>query len=210
MKSDATPRSGLTLVEMLVALVIVSTVTALMWQALALTTRWEQGVLRARQEGGEQRLRRAWVEQALWAVVTGAEGDALRFNGGAQQLRTYTSAPPWPGTLGPDAMELLIERDPGDAGQWQLRVRRLADDQRWTLMLWRGETARFDYLAHDGRWQTRWPVPQAEPLSPAQVQRELPLAVRVTGPQPAVLVHLAATRNPMLRRADVVFEPVTR
>lgn len=205
MRTERATRAGLTLVEMLVTLVIVSTVTALMWQALALTTRWEQGVLRARQEGGEQRLRRAWVEQALWASVTGAEGDALRFNGGPQQLRTYSSAPPWPGTLGPDAMELSLEREPAAEAPWQLVARRLSDGQRWALLQWQGEAARFEYLSHDGQWQERWPVPG--PLRAAQVQRELPLAVRLSGPQPALLVHLSATRNPMLRRKDVVFEP---
>jgi prepilin-type N-terminal cleavage/methylation domain-containing protein len=198
---------GLTLIEMLVTLIIVSTVTALLWQALALAARWEQGVLRQRLDGGEQRLRRAWVEQALWATVTGADGDALRFNGNASELRTYTSAPPWPATLGPDAMRLQVVRPPEGGGR-RLVAERLSDGQRFELMSWSEDQGGLQYLGQDGQWRDSWPPPG--PQTPAQIQRELPRAVRLNGPKPAVLVALAATRNPMLRRRDVNYEDSAR
>ncbi len=196
---------GFTLVEALVTLVLVSTVVSLLWQALGLLARWESGVLQQRLDGGEQRLRRAWVEQSLWGAVSGASGDAFRFVGDALHLRTYTTAPPWPATLGPDAMELRLSTLPEGGGE--VVATRLADGMRFPLWRWHGERGEpppaWSYLDADGRWHASWPPSDLQDETPVAQQLRLPRAIRLTGPQPGLLVKVQATRNPMLQRRAV-------
>ncbi len=193
---------GFTLIETLVTLVLVSTVAMLLWQSLGLVARWERGVLQQRLDGGEQRLRRAWVEQALWGSVAGASGDAFRFVGDERHLRTYTTAPPWPATLGPDAMELRLQDLPG--GQTHIQAVRLADGRRFELWQWehdgQSQPSGFSYLDEQGRWHASWPPPGEAANTPVAQQLRLPRAIRLSGPRPVVLVALQATRNPMLQR----------
>ena len=186
---------GFTLVEMLVTLAVVSLVGALLWQALATAGRLEQQLERTRTLSNDDLLRRAWVEQALAGVMTGAQGDPVRFRGRRDTLSGYTAMPPWPGSLGPELMTLEIERS-GDEAQ-RLLARRPGRDEPLELWRWAGRDGGFEYLDTGGRWHDTWPPPQGR-------QPRLPVAVRLHGP-PAGTVMVAVTTGqmPMLRQREV-------
>lgn len=196
---------GMTLIEMLVALALVAMVSSLLWQALGQVARWEAGLLRHSNDADEKRLQRAWVEQSLWGSVTGPDGDDFRFQGSSTELKTYTTAPPWPDTLGPDAMRMRVRVDA--TGHAHVEAWRLSDGKRFELWRWSAQQGapqpEWRYLDHLGQWHSAWP-PAAAASDPVLQQRELPLAVRLEGPPLPLLVALSSTRNPMLQRRNLV------
>jgi prepilin-type N-terminal cleavage/methylation domain-containing protein len=201
---------GFTLVEMLVTLVLVALVAGLLWQALATVARLEATLARTRTLGDDDALRRAWVELALGGVMTGTAADPVRFSGRDDGLTAYSTMPPWPGSLGPEAMTLAIERGGvggvgGGSGE-RLLARRGSDGEPVELWRWPDPGGRFDYLDADGRWHGRWPPP-LDQASPGQPTRPppLPAAVRLSGPPAGpLLVPITAGRNPMLQQQELL------
>lgn len=188
-------RRGFTLVEMLVTLAVMALVSSLLWQALSTVAQLERRLDRTRTLSNDDQLRRVWVEQALFGVMTGTEGDPVRFKGSATSLSAYTSMPPWPGMLGPELMTLTLEQD--DQGQ-RLLVRRPGSDTSLELWRWAGASGSFDYLDGTGQWLDAWPP------AGAKQPRSLPAAIRLRGPPAGpVLVPVVATQGPMLRQQDV-------
>lgn len=198
---------GFTLVEMLVTLVLVALVGSLLWQALATVAQLEQRLARTRSLSDDDQLRRAWVEQALAGVMTGPQGDPVRFSGRAGQLSAYTTMPPWPGSLGPEWMTLELD---AAAGGQRLLARRPGQEAPLELWHWSGNAGRFEYLDRAGRWHDAWPpagtaqaagaAGTASPAGPPP----LPAAVRLYGPPAApVLVPVVAVQGPMLRQQDL-------
>ncbi len=224
--------AGFTLVEMLVTLVVVATVSALLWQALALTARLEQSLARAQQDGQDVQLRGAWLRLALEGLTV-VPGELQPLSGSAQRLASVTTAPPWPGSPGPEpfALELRPDTEPGAPGPdafgggeplrlWALRP---ATGETFDLGA-RAAGSRFEYLDAQGRWRPAWP-PDALATQPEGVQRPLPRAVRLAVAEPpagaadvarppagadAVLVAPQATRNPMLTRRQAAPPDDTR
>lgn len=203
-------RSGFTLLEMLVTLVIVSVVTALLWQALALTARIEQSLAGAQQTAQDQRLRAAWVQQALSGLAV-PPGAAVALRGSATRIEAVTSAPPWPAAAGLESMVLEWRTpDPETAGWQRLVAHRPATGEVFDLGAW-DASLRFDYLNADGRWVASWP-PAGLAEQAESAQRPLPRAVRLApagapaadGPSGVDVIVVApqATRNPMLARAQ--------
>lgn len=187
-------RRGFTLVEMLVTLAVMALVSTLLWQALATVAQLERRLDQTRTLSNDDQLRRTWVEQALFGVMAGADGDPLRFTGSAQRLSGYMSMPPWPGPLGPQPMTLTLEQD-GDAQR--LLARRTGDDAALELWRWAGRSGGFDYLDRGGTWRDVWP-----PIDAAQAD-PLPVAIRLRGPPSGpVLVPVVTTQGPMLRQQD--------
>jgi prepilin-type N-terminal cleavage/methylation domain-containing protein len=187
---------GFTLVEMLVTLALVALVSSLLWQALATVAQLEGQLARTRTLSNDDQLRRAWVEQALAGTMTGPQGDPVRFGGGAMRLSTYTTMPPWPGSLGPELMVLDLERN-GD-GQ-RLIARRPGTELPLELWRWKGGEGRFDYLDAGGNWHEVWPPPIAARTNP------LPAAIRLRGPPAGVvLVPVITTQVQMLRQQDLL------
>lgn len=237
-RADRVPcrrQAGFTLVEMLVTLVVVATVSTLLWQALALTARLEQSLARAQQDGRDVQLRDAWLRLALDGLaVTPGNEEPLR--GTARRLTAVTTAPPWPGSPGPEAfaLELRPETEPGDDGTVPVANNDGSGPLRlWALRPATGETfdlgaravgSRFEYLDGQGQWLAAWP-PAALATQADGVQRPLPRAVRLAGAAPApgwtatavggpasdaVLVAPQATRNPMLSRRQAAPPDDTR
>lgn len=190
-------RRGFTLVEMLVTLAVMALVSSLLWQALSTVALLERRLDRTRTLSNDDQLRRAWVEQALFGVMTGAEGDPVRFAGGTTRLSTYTSMPPWPGSLGPERMTLTLEQD--DNGQ-RLLAHRPGSDTSLELWRWAGASGGFDYLDSSGRWLDAWP-----PSAGTTQTTLLPAAIRLRGPPAgSVLVPVVTTQVPMLRQRDLI------
>jgi prepilin-type N-terminal cleavage/methylation domain-containing protein len=187
---------GFTLVEMLVTLAVMALLSSLLWQALATVAQLEGRLERTRTLTNDDQLRRAWVEQALSGVMTGADGDPIRFTGRTDRLSAFTTMPPWPGSLGPELMTLELDRT--RQGQ-RLLARRPGSDMPLELWRWEGEAGQFDYLDEGGNWHQDWP-PQG-----AKKAGALPAAIRLRGPLGGpVLVPVVATQGPMLRQQDLV------
>lgn len=187
---------GFTLIEMLVTLALTALVSSLLWQALGTVAQLESTLERTRTLSNDDQLRRAWVEQALAGVMAGADGDPMRFKGGTKRLNSYTSMPPWPGSLGPEAMTLELERD---AKGQRLLARRPGSDKPLELWRWEGDGGGFAYLDAAGNWLETWP-----PAS-ARVAETLPAAIRLRGPVSGpILVPVVTSQGPMLRQQDVL------
>lgn len=187
---------GFTLVEMLVTLALMALVSSLLWQALDAVARFETRLERTRTLSNDDQLRRAWIEQALAGVMTGADGDPVRFAGSGKHLSGYTAMPPWPGSLGPELMTLDLERD---ANGQRLLARRPGSAAALELWRWAGDGGAFDYLDTAGNWLPSWPPADGSRAGP------LPAAIRLRGPLSGpVLVPVVATQGPMLRQQDLV------
>lgn len=188
-------RRGFTLVEMLVTLAVMALVSSLLWQALSTVAQLERRLDRTRTLSNDDQLRRAWVEQALFGVMTGPEGDPVRFKGSSTRLSGYTSMPPWPGLLGPELMTLTLEQD---ANGQRLLAQRPGSDSSLELWRWVGAAGSFDYLDGSGHWLDAWPPAGPAPASP------LPAAIRLRGPPAGpVLVPVVTMQVPMLRQRDL-------
>ncbi len=184
--------AGFTLVEMLVTLVVVATVTTLLWQALALTARLEQSLTRAQQDGRDVHLRDAWLRLALEALAV-PPGTDEPLRGSTQGLAAVTTAPPWPGSPGPEPFALELrpetETEPGsqppgtgadDNGPLRLWALRPATGETFDLGP-RPAGTRFEYLDAQGQWLTAWPPAASLSTPPEAVQRPLPRAIRLAG-----------------------------
>ena len=182
-------------------MVVFATVSGLLWQALGTLARVERRLADSRLFATEEALRAEWVRQALRGMVGGAQGDPLRPQGSATQLRAYSSSPPWPRSLGPEPMELVLRTEP-DGSSLLVALRPGADGAEWRLWSWPG-AGRFGYLDRSGNWHDEWP-PFLGVQAAAGAPPMLPQAVRLTGPPGGMLlVAVPAGDNPMLRRADL-------
>jgi len=182
---------GFTLMEMLVSLLLFAIISTLLWQALGTMARLEIRLADSQLFVTNEALRREWLRQALLGLMKGAQGDTLRFDGTATRLKGYTSMPPWPGSSGPEVLELRLKAE-GD-NRTQLSAYRPATGETWPLWHWQGPGL-FSYLDGGGNWQAQWPPPMDE-------APELPEAIRLTGPESGMVwVTIMAGNNPMLSR----------
>lgn len=202
---------------MLVTLVIVAAVTTLLWEALGLAARLERSLARAGNDDQARQLRAAWLQMAIDSLaVPPGQNDPLR--GGPRRLDGLTTAPPWPGSPGPEAFALELRPDTEPGGHPDDALPGTPGLRLWALRPATGETfdlgdwdaaSRFSYLDEQGRWHEQWP-PEGTHGSPAGAQRPLPRAVRlaagvrdvgdVARVHRTMLVAPQATRNPMLTR----------
>lgn len=192
----AGPSRGLTLLELLVTLLIVSFVVAILSQALSQLARIERLL-----EGGQLRsaavaLRAEWVRGALAGLLPGA-GQTEHFSGSERELTgVSTEVPQWPA--------------PGLA---RLHLRLRADDRNGVMVLeqlpeaggggepvvllqWPGREGRFMYLDTQDRWVDRWPLVSADavpalPRAASPLPRALALDTGPGGPGFLLAVPLA-------------------
>jgi prepilin-type N-terminal cleavage/methylation domain-containing protein len=155
---------GLTLLEMLVTLVIVSFVVTIVAQAMGQVSRIERLL-----EGGQLRsmatsVRAEWVRAALASMLPGTADAGDRFRGDARSLRGLSAEAP--GATGSvlATMQLGLEFD-GESGATRLQLRAGdvvaggAEAQATTLLSWPGNVGRFRYLDPQGEWIDQWPPP---------------------------------------------------
>ena len=197
-RSHWTSARGLTLLEMLVTLVILSFVAVILGQALNQLARVERLL-----EGGQLRsavvaLRAEWVRAALTGLLPGTVQNE-RLLGTERELQGMsTEVPQWPA---PGLARLHLRLSTDDrAGVTRLEL--LAEPGTATapvvLLEWPGPEGRFVYLDAQQRWVDRWPGATISganadaSVSAGTDQRSaatLPLAVMLnTGPQGPGLV----------------------
>lgn len=185
MASRPRAAAGLTLMEMLVTLVLVSLATLLMFQSLGSYRIAKERV--AAQSGAIDRraLFDAWFRDSIHDLYPTKR---LAFEGSSRALKGVTLAPAF-GIAGAGIVmewSLAEERPAG----WQIRY---AEDgrQRWELPLAATRDARFGYLDDGGKMHDAWPPKLG-------VQTQLPAAVvlRRTASDGLVKVTVAAVRGP--------------
>lgn len=203
MKPPTRRARGFTLMEALVTLIVISTVSALVWHALAQTARVERMLDAGALEPQGDALRLLWARRAIESLVPLAEGDANRFVGTASKLSGLASeAPGWP-TSPAAAFELELVHNTV-AGRSELVLRLEGDRDNpprvaISLAQWAGPPGSMQYLGHDGSWSDRWPQ---ETVS--GTPRVLPLAIGIaTGSDPPLVVVATprSTGMPLITRA---------
>ncbi len=152
----ASRRSGFTLVEVLVVLVITALVSALLFQALAqiyrLQGRFGEQLLQS--QGGA--MRADWYRQLLQGLSADFVDGKEKFSGKADQLQGLTATAPGVSAGGPRWMTLSIV--PSSTATQGGSVRLRSGDEEVVLFEWsaRGR-AEFAYLDDDGAESPQWP-----------------------------------------------------
>lgn len=190
---------GLTLMEMLVAIVILSLLGGVLWQSLAQMARVERLLSSSVLDEPVDALRLQWVRRLIEAAMPAAPGELHAFRGERTRLEGLSSdAPGWPAnTAAPVSLRLgqdsalglyTLELFVGTPGQ-SARIEPIR------LLAWQGGPGHFQYLAEDGTWHDQWP---AQTLSPQDRQLPRMVAIRTgSAAWPLTLVH---TRNSGLPR----------
>lgn len=204
------------MLEMLLALALLSVISALVWQALAGLARVEQRLQDTALFATDHALRRQWVAQALAGMMTGPRGDTLEPQGSAQVLEAITTAPPWPGSWGPQTMRLRLR---SDRGETVLEVQqlppspapgaapRLGEDSLWAAVppataLWRWPgSSHWQYLDDAGQWHSQWP-PTSTTLALGAVADLPPLRL------PKAVALLGAPGGPLLAAPQAGSSPL--
>lgn len=147
---------GLTLLEMLVVMVLVTLVGTLLMQGIGFFTGKYQVVQRARADLSLAELQQNWFATSVRGLTPyGVE--ARRFVGNARGFRGITLTP--------------LQAEPGMpvTARWTIdgedaSVLRYAEDRGrpWTVLPENGERLVFDYADSAHRWYDRWPVEAAE------------------------------------------------
>lgn len=155
--SSARARTGgLTLLEMLVVMVLVTLLGTLLLQGIGFFTGKYQVVQRARADLSVAELQQNWFATSVRGLTPyGVE--ARRFVGNARTFRGITLAPLQAEPGMPVTARWTIDGD--DA--WALRY---AEDggRPWTVLPENDERLVFDYADSAHRWYDRWPVEAAE------------------------------------------------
>jgi prepilin-type N-terminal cleavage/methylation domain-containing protein len=189
--SRARLNHGVTLMEMLVTLVVVSLTTVLLSQALAQSARVER-MLSARSIATQgEALRLDWLRQTIESTVALDRSQPDSMRGDAQRLEgRSTQLPGWPfSTTGPFAAELRYDT-PARTGElilWLGLGPPASAQQRIVLLEWQGSPGRIQYLGSEGAWADSWPPVSMPPEAP-----RLPRAVMIrTGSQRQPLIVIA-------------------
>jgi prepilin-type N-terminal cleavage/methylation domain-containing protein len=191
------PARGLTLLEMLVTLVIVSLVVTILSQAMSQLSRIERLLDGGRLGSTAVALRAEWVRSALAALLPGTT-QAEQLQGSARELTALSSeVPRWP-VSGLGRLHLRLRTD-DRTGSTALELLPEAGQDRdpAVLMRWAGGEGRFMYLDAQDRWIDRWPglsttAIAAAPGSPALLPRAVALETGPGGPGFLIAVPLAA------------------
>ena len=169
---------GLTLLEMLVTLVIVSFVAAILSQAMGQLVRIERLLESGQLRSTAESLRAEWVRAALNGLMPGTT-PAERLNGSERELQGWSSEVPlWPAP-GLARLHLRMTTDErSDQTSLEL-VPETADGSTPVVLLrWPGREGRFMYLDAQNRWGDRWPpLTTAEIVAGSTVPVTMPRAV---------------------------------
>lgn len=176
--------SGFTLVEMLLAMTLLSILLALAYGGLQAATRATDRGQRILEESGRLRMAhqfvRKQINQAIPLAFNQTEGEALEvpepevFLGDAEMIRFVAPMPGYLGFGGPQVQELFFEK--GEDGLQLYLVHALVqgfeegmlDDSEPILLLDRIERAEFQFLGRDEEgelmpWTTFWEQPEILP-----------------------------------------------
>ena len=177
---------GLTLVEMLVVLVLVSLLGTLLIQGVGFFLGKYATVKRVHREASLATLRQHWFISTVQAMVP-SRLEARRFAGDASSFEGVTLQP----LAAESGLPVRARWSIGDDGASQVVVYAEEGGARWTVLTSDDEGIAFQYADQAGQWHDRWPV--------ANDARE-----RIPG---MVRLHSTAGRTVWLARLDLFPEP---
>lgn len=157
----AAARRGLTLLEMLVTLVIVSLMAGVVAQALLQLARIERML-----EGGQlgamaESVRAEWVRSTLVSLLPGDAARGERLEGNASELKGLSADAPVLPSPGLARIRLRLVYD-DSSGHTELRLddpqrESLVSPRRESVLLrWPGRDGRFRFLDAKGEWRDAW------------------------------------------------------
>jgi prepilin-type N-terminal cleavage/methylation domain-containing protein len=172
MRSARPHERGFTLVEVLVALLILSLLGTLVYELSLFTLRFRSTTEEQLAQAREVSLREGWLTSSLRAAYPDYDGLEGGLTGSSRELELLSLAPPHeaPGTPSRIAWRLLETAQGGE-----LRFAS-ASGEDWLVHRWRRGDAAFSYLDADGRWRDRWPPGDTD-------DEHLPAAVRLDYPE---------------------------
>ena len=182
---------GLTLLEMLVVLVLVSLLGTLLIQGVGFFLGKYATVKRIHREASLATLRQHWFVSTVQAMVP-SRLEARRFAGGASSFEGVTLQP----LAAEPGLPVRVRWSIGGAGASQGVVYAEKHGPRWTVLTSDDEGFAFQYADSAGQWRDRWPI-ASDPRNPPR--ERIPRMVRLISP---------AGRTMWLARLDLFPEPV--
>jgi hypothetical protein len=167
----ATAARGFTLLETLIASVLIVLVVSLLMTALAQTARIQSRVaeLRAQRTGFD--LGVSWWRELAAGLQPAGPADPSAFRGGGRSFSGVSIAPPTAQSPGRAvAFSLAVDTPPGGD---EAVLRYASGSRQVDLLRLPADEVRFAYLAADGEVFDAWPPNRADPP-------ELPAAIRMT------------------------------
>lgn len=205
--SDSKHR-GLTLLEVLIALVLTSYVVTMLGQILHQAMRVEQSLETGRFEQSVLRLRVGMLRESIRSALpvrSGAEG-AFEGQGGVLRFQSVASPFQSKGAVGSLEISFRYDSSSDSSGLYVRPINQgassLSDVVAATrLLVWSGRKGYFRYMDHQGQWHEDWMQ------TPASERRVLPVAVAIeTGlpewPRLLVQVDASAVAPPTLKELE--------
>lgn len=187
-------RTGFTLVEVLITLVLLSMVAAVAFGSL-------RQVLEARgrlrpylDRSQETTLVASWFRQTVEAMIADYDNGQHHFAGTAIEISGLTTAP----LIGPPGTPITFH--------WALKYDAARDittleyqespSQTMPIVSWTGHAGNFNYYAEDQKWYPIWPPADTDQSKPPV---QLPQLVRLSGmPRDRIPMVVAAPRSSLI------------
>ena len=160
-------RHGLTLVELLVTLVLVSMLATLLVQSVGFFAARYETVQRIARDAARTGLRQQWFAASVHGLVPDGV-EARRFEGAPTGFQGTTLAPLEAVAGLPVTVRWSIGAEPGGA----LAVGYSEDGGPRRRVLARTGPLAFRYADASGAWHDRWPPPRSPEWTPSQVRLE--------------------------------------
>ncbi|MEJ6002191.1 type II secretion system protein [Paucibacter soli] len=152
---------GLTLLEMLVSLVMVSMISALLGQALMHLRRIEELLDGGRLHASVEGVRMEWIRSALESLLPAPISATERFRGTERELTGLSADAPTPPSPGVGSVTFSVVYDAVlDQTSLEMRTGAAEEAPQVRLLRWRGKKGGFRYMDGAGAWRDTWPDPQ--------------------------------------------------
>lgn len=148
-------QAGFTLLEALLTLTLIASVTALLWQSLAWSFQLERRVSEVPPVAEWSTLRRLQLQSTVHALLSGAVGDDFSFEGSQERFFFRSVMAPW-ALDGPTELWLILT---ADEGLQRTLVIEAPDGRRIVLLPDLPAASRWVYLDDVGAWHSVWPPP---------------------------------------------------
>ena len=173
-------------------LVLTSLLATLIIQSLVYVLSLRERVLTQLEISEAARLSEHWYRQSLNAVVADLDERERRFAGSSDAFSAITLTAIHQPYGVPTQIRWTIDSD----GATQHLRYEAEDHDGFDVLTWRGGSAKFSYLDHDGEWHQQWPPRFGEPT------HQLPAAVLLQAPDViqggAWLASIQAAKDPRI------------
>ncbi|MCV6637872.1 prepilin-type N-terminal cleavage/methylation domain-containing protein [Candidatus Albibeggiatoa sp. nov. NOAA] len=155
-------KSGFTLLEVLVVLVLVSLISMLLMQGLGFVLQLRTQFVNQIDDLQQGALQEYWFRSSVRSLFPAGKETNHVFTGDKQSLSglTMASIHEEAGTPTPFKWALLPQKDKTILYYYPDLIKQ--PKQKWPIMEWFGKEGQFQYLSADGRWSETWPPTKFE------------------------------------------------